>query len=87
MNTIKTLLAMLFVFLLSSVAFAQANTVETGIAADVVTSAQIVADLTGNDDPVNFRRGRGRGHDGTGDEDDAPGAPDGHRGSDHPEDD
>ena len=56
MNTIKTVLAMLFVLFLSSVSFAQTNSVETGIAPDVVTSAQVAVDLASNDDLVNFRR-------------------------------
>ncbi|MFQ5717340.1 MAG: hypothetical protein ACE5GQ_09600 [Nitrospinales bacterium] len=64
MSAIKFLLAMLFVLFLSSISFAQTNSVETGIAPDVATGAQIAASPAGNDDPVNFRRGKGKNGDG-----------------------
>ncbi|MFQ5717090.1 MAG: hypothetical protein ACE5GQ_08310 [Nitrospinales bacterium] len=60
---IKILLSVLFVFFLSNTAFAKADGSELGLTADAA-SLQITAWQAGGDEPVNFKRGRGKEGDG-----------------------
>lgn len=64
---IKILLSVLLVFVLSNTAFAKADGSELGLTAGAA-SLQMTAWQASGDEPVNFKRGRGKEGDGRGED-------------------
>lgn len=64
---IKILLSVLLVFVLSNTAFAKADGSELGLTEDAA-SLQMTAWQASGDEPVNFKRGRGKEGDGRGED-------------------
>lgn len=58
MKAIQGLLVILFVFFLSTTAFAKADSVESGIAPDAA-AFQMAASQAGSGEPVNYSKGKG----------------------------